>query len=92
MNFNYSLPSYSDNIYWLNFHIWYSPGLLCYDRIDVSEGTDINKRSASKQCNICHCGYFLDKAFKPNLGGGEVILPPPPPPPFFGSLLITQKW
>ena len=25
-----------------------------YDRIDVSEGIDINKLSASKQCDICH--------------------------------------
>ena len=35
-----------------------------YDRIDVSEGIDINKASASQECNICHCWYFLDKGFK----------------------------
>ena len=35
-----------------------------YDRIDVSEGIDINKTSASQGCNICHCWYFLDKGFK----------------------------
>ena len=35
-----------------------------YDRIDVSEGIDINKTSASQECNICHCWYFLDKGFK----------------------------
>ena len=29
--------------------------MLCYDRIDVSEGSDINKTSASKECDICHC-------------------------------------
>ena len=28
--------------------------LLYYDRIDVSEGTDVNKASASKECIICH--------------------------------------
>ena len=28
--------------------------MLYYDRIDVSEGIDINKRSASKECNIYH--------------------------------------
>ena len=28
--------------------------MLCYDRIDVSERTDVNKTSASKQCDICH--------------------------------------
>ena len=26
--------------------------MLEYDRIDVSEGIDINKRSASKECDI----------------------------------------
>ena len=28
--------------------------MLYYDRIDVSEGTDANKTSASKECDICH--------------------------------------
>ena len=28
--------------------------MLCFDRIDVSEGTDVNKTSASKGCDICH--------------------------------------
>ena len=28
--------------------------MLCYDRIEVSEGTDINKTSSSKECNIYH--------------------------------------
>ena len=27
--------------------------MLYYDRIDVSEGIDVNKTSASKECNIC---------------------------------------
>ena len=27
--------------------------MLYYDRIDVSERIDINKTSASKECNIC---------------------------------------
>ena len=38
--------------------------MLYYDRIDVSEGIDINKTSASKECDICHYWYFLDKGFK----------------------------
>ena len=38
--------------------------MLEYDRIDVSEGIDINKRNASKECDICHYWYFLDIAFK----------------------------
>ena len=28
--------------------------MLEYDRIEVSEGIDINKTSASKECDICH--------------------------------------
>ena len=38
--------------------------MLYYDRIDVSEGIDVNKRSESKECKICHCWYFLNKRFK----------------------------
>ena len=28
--------------------------MLYYDRTDVSQGIDINKTSASKECDICH--------------------------------------
>ena len=28
--------------------------MLCYDGIDISQGIDINKSSASKECDICH--------------------------------------
>ena len=38
--------------------------MIYYDRIDVSEGIDINKTSASKKCVFCHCWYFLDYSFK----------------------------
>ena len=38
--------------------------MLYYDRIDISKGIDINKTSASKECDICHYSYFLDKWFK----------------------------
>ena len=34
-----------------------------YDKIDISEGIDINIASASKECDICHYWYFLDKNF-----------------------------
>ena len=37
--------------------------MLEYDRIDISEGIDTNKTSASNECNICHYWYFLDKSF-----------------------------
>ena len=38
--------------------------MLEYDRIDVSEKIDINKTNASKECDICHYLYSLDKSFK----------------------------
>ena len=38
--------------------------MLRYDRINISEGIDINKTNASKECDICHFWYFLDKGFK----------------------------
>ena len=31
---------------------------MLYNRIDVSEGTDVNKTSKSKESNICHYSYF----------------------------------
>ena len=34
------------------------------DRIDISEGIGFNKSNASKECDICHYWYFLDKNFK----------------------------
>ena len=37
--------------------------MLEYNRIDISKGIDTNKTSASKECNICHNRYFLDKNF-----------------------------
>ena len=36
--------------------------LYCY-RIDVSGGIDVNKTSESKECDICHYWYLLDKGF-----------------------------
>ena len=37
--------------------------MLEYDRMDISEGININKTNASKECDICHYWYFLDKNF-----------------------------
>ena len=37
--------------------------MLEYDRIDISEGIDINKTNATKECDLCHYWYFLDKDF-----------------------------
>ena len=46
--------------------------ILYYDGIDVSEGIDVNKTSESKERDICHYIYFLDKGFKfqPNVCNG----------------------
>ena len=38
--------------------------MLEYDRIDVSEGTDVDKTNTTKECVICHHWYFLNKGFK----------------------------
>ena len=38
--------------------------MLQYDRIDVSEGNDINKTSVTKECGICHYWYFKDVGYK----------------------------
>ena len=37
--------------------------MLKYDRIDILEGIDINKRDKSKECMFCHYWYFLNKNF-----------------------------
>ena len=37
--------------------------MLEYDRIDISEGIDINKTNKSKECMLSHYWYFLDKSF-----------------------------
>ena len=38
--------------------------MLYYNRIDVSEGIDVNKASALKECNIFHYRYFLGKLYR----------------------------
>ena len=38
--------------------------MLEYYKIDISDGTDINKTSASKECKICHYLYFKDIGLK----------------------------
>ena len=35
--------------------------MLEYDRIDISEGIDVDKTDKSKECKLCHYWYFLDK-------------------------------
>ena len=37
--------------------------MLEYDRIDISEGIDMDKTNKSIECDICQYCYFLDKNF-----------------------------
>ena len=38
--------------------------MLEFDRIDISEGIDVNKTNLLKECDICHYWYFKDIGFK----------------------------
>ena len=37
--------------------------MLKYDKIDVSEGIDLNKTNKSKECMSCHYWCYLNKNF-----------------------------
>ena len=38
--------------------------MLRYQKIDISEGIDVNKTSVSKECELCHYCFFKDIGFK----------------------------
>ena len=38
--------------------------ILQYKKTDVSERIDVNKRSVSKECMLCHYWYFKNVGFK----------------------------
>ena len=38
--------------------------MLKYEKIDVSEGIDVNKRSALWECELCSHWFFKDFGFK----------------------------
>ena len=38
--------------------------MFYYNKINVSEGTGINKSNKSKECIICHYWYFKDIGHK----------------------------
>ena len=42
----------------------FSVKMLQYEKIDASEGIDVNKTSASKKCELCHYWFFKDIGFK----------------------------
>ena len=46
--------------------------MLYYDRLEVFEEFDVNKKRKSNECHICHYWYFIDKGFKfqPNVCNG----------------------
>ena len=46
--------------------------MLQYDRIDASEGIDINKTKESRECMLCHYWYFkdIDDKFQPYFFNG----------------------
>ena len=37
--------------------------MLAYERINISDGIDVNTSDESKECTLCHYWYFLDKSF-----------------------------
>ena len=37
--------------------------MLQFEKIDISDGIDVNKSDKSKEYMFCHCWYFLDKSF-----------------------------
>ena len=37
--------------------------MLKYDKIDVTEGIDLDKTNKSKECMFCHYWYYLNKIF-----------------------------
>ena len=44
--------------------IWVSIKTLRYHKIDISDGIDINKTNASKECELCHYWFFKDIGFE----------------------------
>ena len=38
--------------------------MLRCQKINISEGIDVNKTSASKECELCHYWFFKDIGFK----------------------------
>ena len=38
--------------------------MIRYNKIDVSEGIDVNKTSASRKCGLCHYWFCKDIGFK----------------------------
>ena len=37
--------------------------MLIYEKIDISDGIDVDMSDKSKECMLCHYWYFLNKSF-----------------------------
>ena len=37
--------------------------MLVYEKIDISDGIDVDMSDKSKECMLCNYCYFLDKSF-----------------------------
>ena len=37
--------------------------MLKYDKIDITEGIDLDKTNKSRECMFCHHWYYLNKNF-----------------------------
>ena len=46
--------------------------MLEYDRIDISEGLDIDKTNKSNECKVCHywCFKYIGLKYEPHLCNG----------------------
>ena len=38
--------------------------MLKYDKIDITEGIDVDKTNKSRECIFCHCWYYLKENFR----------------------------
>ena len=54
--------------------------MLVYEKIDISDGIDVDMSDKSKECMLCHYWYFLDKSFS----YGPYLCD--------GCYNMTQKW
>ena len=48
--------------------------MLEYDRIDISEGIDVNQTRASKECDICHYWYLKILVLSMNRISAKVVM------------------
>ena len=67
--------------------------MLEYDRINISEGIDVNETNLSKECDICHYWHFKDIGFKfePYLCNGWYISKDDAINIINGSILLDKR-